>query len=98
MAKAANSERQWVIAYDIELPRQRVRVARYLEARATRIQKSVFTSTCTQYEAVALLRELEKHVGPNDLLVMWPILARAVFAPPRNAVTRSPSLPPYWIA
>jgi CRISPR-associated endonuclease Cas2 len=92
-----NSVRHWVIGYDISRPATRRRVARTLEALATRIQKSVFTTTCTQHEAVALLHRLEALVGERDRVDMWPVIARAVAPGLAKSKAASPSLPPYWL-
>ena len=91
------SERQWLIAYDVSVPRQRRHLASLLEGHAQRVQRSVFSTTCTQHECVSILRRAEKLIEPGDSLIAWPIVQRSSVPQPQQTKHRPPRLPDYWI-
>jgi len=97
MPNFSNTQRHWIMAYDIAEPRVRRRVAGYLEGHAIRVQKSVFATTCTQHQAVALLNAIDPMLAFGDKFVMWPVIARNCCTPPKSAKANAPSVPGYWI-
>jgi CRISPR-associated protein Cas2 len=75
-------EQAHIIAYDISNSRRRTRVARYLEARGVRVQKSVFVSRLTPTRARQLRRALESLIDPKaDRLMMEPVAGRGFEKP-----------------
>lgn len=61
----------FVYCYDISSQRARSRVARLMESRAVRVQKSVFEARLTRKRAEALFRQIEKRLDPGDNLRMY---------------------------
>jgi CRISPR-associated endonuclease Cas2 len=53
----------YLVSYDIEDNRTRGRLARYLEQKGRRLQKSVFTVELEQHKLKELIRELGKLAG-----------------------------------
>jgi len=94
---SAHAQRRWLIAYDVAGDGHRRRLARLLEGQAQRVQRSVFSTTCTQHECVAILRSAERWVQAEDSLVAWPVVQRSSVAQPHKARRLMPRLPPYWI-
>lgn len=92
------SVRRWVLAYDIADNRRRRRVARLLEGNAQRIQRSVFSTSCTQHETVGLLRKAGDLLEPGDQLGAWPVVAVPDhLSPPWQKRLAAAKLPDYWI-
>ena len=62
----------YLIAYDIADPRRLQRVARFLERRAVRCQKSVFLFQGSETALVGLLDEAARRIDPDaDVLQAW---------------------------
>lgn len=75
-------EQAHIIAYDISSPRRRARVARYLEARGVRVQKSLFVSRLTPTAARRLKAALERLIDPkSDQLMIEPMAGRGFRRP-----------------
>ena len=75
-------EQAHIIAYDITDRRRRSRVARFLEARGARVQKSVFVSRLTPAAARAMKLSLERLIDPKtDLLFIEPVAGRGFERP-----------------
>ena len=75
-------ERAYIVAYDISLPRRRARVARYLEARGARVQKSVFVCRLTAASSRRLRKALERMIDPRaDALMVEPVAGRPLARP-----------------
>jgi CRISPR-associated protein Cas2 len=53
----------YLVAYDIEDDRVRVRMARYLEKKGRRLQKSVFTVELQPHQLKTVTRDLGKLAG-----------------------------------
>lgn len=85
------------MAYDIGNNARRRRLARLLEGRAKRIQRSVFTTVCTQHEAVALLDRAETFLRGNDALIAWPVVKHSALEKPWQERQKRSALPAYWI-
>jgi len=69
-----------VITYDIADNKRRRRVAAILEARAARVQDSVFEARLTTAAATALLAEINRETGRGDSV--------RIYAVPDSALTR----------
>jgi CRISPR-associated endonuclease Cas2 len=70
-------EQAYIIAYDISSNTRRSRVAKHLEARAERVQKSVFVGRLTAAGARKLRRSLEKIMDlQSDRLMIEPVAGR----------------------
>jgi CRISPR-associated endonuclease Cas2 len=64
----------YLVAYDIADPRRLKRVARFLERRALRCQKSVFLFRGDRAAVAALLEGLTPLLAPQDDVVQaWPL-------------------------
>ena len=62
----------WIVAYDICCPRRLQRVARVLEKKATRCQKSVFVFKGSRAELDQLLDQAAAEMKPSeDKLQAW---------------------------
>ena len=96
-AKHPANARHWIIAYDIGHNSRRRRLARLLEGQAQRIQRSVFTTVCTQHEAVALLERAQGLLRGDDELVAWPVVKHSALDKPWKQEQKRVSLPAYWI-
>ena len=69
---------KYIICYDIKEDRVRARVVKYLEARALRVQYSVFTCRATAVQMEAMRAELLRLVSAADMpLLMIAPLCRA---------------------
>ncbi len=67
---------RYLIAYDIADPRRLRRVARLLEKRALRCQKSVFFADVTPDRLQQILDELEQLIdGRDDCIQAWRLAA-----------------------
>ena len=67
---------RYLIAYDIADPRRLRRVARLLEKRALRCQKSVFFAEVTPNQLQQILDEVEQLIdGRADCLQAWRLAA-----------------------
>ena len=64
-----------VICYDIERDRTRARVARMLEDRAVRVQRSVFEARLNEREADRLFDQLSRELDEDDSLRMYVLAA-----------------------
>jgi CRISPR-associated protein Cas2 len=79
-------ERAYIVAYDITHPRRRARVARYLEARGARVQKSVFVCRLTPAAERRLSKALQRLIDPStDQLMVEPVAGRG-FATPQALI------------
>lgn len=96
-AKHPANARHWVMAYDISNNSRRRRLARLLEGKAQRIQRSVFTTVCTQHEAVALLERAQSLLRGDDELVAWPVVKHSALDKPWKQKQKQAALPAYWI-
>lgn len=61
----------YIVAYDISNHRTRARVARYLEKRGLRLQKSVFTLSVTQYAIKQIKKELAELVKQEGSIMIF---------------------------
>lgn len=67
---------RYLIAYDICSPRRLHRVARYLERRGLRCQKSVFLVETTEAELLGWLKELRGLISDKeDCIQAWRLVA-----------------------
>jgi CRISPR-associated protein Cas2 len=64
-----------VYCYDIVRPRTRARVAAHLEARAVRVQDSLFEARLTRRAAERLYDEVARLIDDCDLLRMYAVSA-----------------------
>lgn len=83
-------KRLTVIAYDIERNAIRNRVAGFLEARAVRVQKSVFEARLDVHEARWLAARLEAMILPSDSVRMYTLNDAAL----RDAIVLGRGLAP----
>lgn len=90
--------RHWIMAYDISNNARRRRLARLLEGHAQRIQRSVFSTVCTQHEAVAILERAQALLRGDDELVAWPVVKHSALDKPWKHQQKKVTLPAYWIA
>jgi CRISPR-associated endonuclease Cas2 len=86
------------MAYDVSSNSRRRRLARVLEGHAQRIQRSVFTTVCTQHEAVAILDRAQSLLQGDDELVAWPVVKHSALDRPWKQQQKQAALPAYWIA
>jgi CRISPR-associated protein Cas2 len=56
----------YIIVYDIENDRRRLKVAKLLEQVGERVQYSVFEAWLTKDELLKLVRRLERHIEPDE--------------------------------
>jgi len=98
MSLPSQHTRHFILAYDVANARDRSRLARYLEGRGQRSQKSVFSIDCTQSELVAILHAASMLLsGTVAKLDAWPVHARLPL-PDRWQQRRARlQLPAYWI-
>jgi CRISPR-associated endonuclease Cas2 len=96
-AKHPANGRHWIMAYDISNNSRRRRIARLLEGHAQRIQRSVFSTVCTQHEAVALLSQAQALLRGDDQLVAWPVVKHSALDKPWKQQQKRTALPAYWI-
>jgi len=68
----------YVMTYDISSPSIRRRVARLLEERMTRVQKSVFEARMTAMAAQRLFDEVSQLLEEDDSLRMYALTSRAL--------------------
>jgi CRISPR-associated endonuclease Cas2 len=69
-----DTQRTWVVAYDIRQDRRRVRVAKQLETRGIRLQKSVFLVEGPPLSVRQLIGEIAAHLDPGtDQVCAWPL-------------------------
>ncbi|WP_164868334.1 CRISPR-associated endonuclease Cas2 [Hydrogenophaga sp. NH-16] len=92
------NNRHWVVAYDISNASRRRRVARLLLGQTQRIQRSVYTTCCTQHEAVSMLQAVDKLLQQGDRVVAWPIVKQNALQPHWKDREKASRLPAYWIA
>jgi CRISPR-associated endonuclease Cas2 len=97
MSRQAASARQWLLAYDVHSPRRRSRLAALLEAHGVRVQRSVFSSDCTQHELVSVLRQAEGIVESGDRVAAWPVVQRAPLPAAWQRRQRQARVPHYWV-
>ena len=71
----ARARMTMVFSYDVSDNRRRRRVARLLEARMARVQKSVFEARLSARAADALAAAVEKELGPGDSLRVYAVSA-----------------------
>ena len=64
-----------VFCYDVERDRTRARVARLLEERAVRVQKSVFEARLSRAQAERLFDAVAAAMDPDDSLRMYALSA-----------------------
>ena len=62
-----------IIVYDIGSDRRRRKVADTLEARAARVQESVFESRLTHRQANRLMSDLQRLAGPGDSIRLYTV-------------------------
>lgn len=98
MSNPSQKTRQFVVAYDVASTRDRRRLARYLEGRGQRSQKSVFSLDCTQAEIVTLLYGASALLEqPGATLDAWPVHSRLPLPERWRQRRASTRLPDYWI-
>ncbi len=86
-----------VFCYDIQRDRTRARVARLLEGRAVRVQKSVFEARLSQREAERLFDAAAAILEPDDSLRMYALSAAGL---PRCRARGGAPIPDdgdYWL-
>lgn len=96
-AKNPHHARHWIMAYDISNNRRRRQLARLLEGHAQRIQRSVFSTVCTQHEMVKLLQRAQASISAGDRMVAWPVVKHAALEKPWQHIQKQSSLPAYWV-
>jgi CRISPR-associated endonuclease Cas2 len=65
----------WVVAYDVTLNRRRAKIAKLLEARGIRLQKSVFLVEGPPRNVRRLVRELAALIDDaTDRVCAWPLV------------------------
>jgi CRISPR-associated protein Cas2 len=75
-------EYAYIVAYDISSPRRRTRVARHLEARGARVQKSVVVCRLTPSAARRLRLKLECFMEKGvDQLMIEPVSGQGFARP-----------------
>lgn len=79
-------EQAWIVAYDIRDNRRRTRVARYLVARAARVQKSVFVGRWTPAAARKVRQALERMLDASGDQIMMEPVAGQRFETPRALI------------
>ena len=94
---AADSDRRWLLAYDISNDRKRKRVAGVMEGQGLRVQRSVFSVECTQHTMVALLFRLDSMIDRDDCVDAWPVVHHAGLPTPWQRRQQAARLPDYWI-
>jgi CRISPR-associated protein Cas2 len=62
-----------IIAYDISSDQRRRRIAKILEARAVRVQESLFEARLTHRTADKLMAQLLKLQGPGDSVRLYTV-------------------------
>jgi CRISPR-associated protein Cas2 len=62
----------YIVSYDIEDDRVRSRLARYLEGRGVRIQKSVFVLNMERHELKRFLGEVKRMVKDTGDVAVFP--------------------------
>ncbi|AEE15333.1 CRISPR-associated protein Cas2 [Thermodesulfobium narugense DSM 14796] len=55
----------YVISYDVVEDRKRYKIAKLLEGKGTRVQKSVFECYLTEKELIKLNKEIMKKINPE---------------------------------
>jgi CRISPR-associated protein Cas2 len=93
----ARTEMLTVYCSDVERARARRRVAKVLEARCVRVQRSVFEARLAAHEAEALLGAAAAELGPGDSLRMYAVGAHGL---ERSAAIGGAPLAadePYWL-
>lgn len=60
-----------IVAYDIEEDKIRGKLARFLEKRGRRLQKSVFAVEVERHAFSALLRQMEMITGPDNKVAVF---------------------------
>ena len=64
----------WIVAYDVSNSRRRYRVARLLEGRGQRIQRSVFELWSTPAAVIDLEQQLLRRIDPStDSVRLYPL-------------------------
>lgn len=96
MPATKSHDRVWIIAYDVSSARSRRQLARILEGEALRIQKSVFSTECSQERMAGILQRGRRWLKPGDRLNAWPVLNRTGIHMPWGYAGQR--LPGYWIA
>jgi CRISPR-associated endonuclease Cas2 len=91
------NNRHWILAYDISNASRRRRVARLLLGQTQRIQRSVYTTCCTQREAVALLQAVAPILQEGDRFVAWPIIKHNSLQARWKDREKASRLPAYWM-
>jgi CRISPR-associated protein Cas2 len=97
MPRATAHNRIWVIAYDVVDARRRRRVARLLEGEALRIQKSVFSTECSQDQLAAVVRRVRQELATADRLHAYPVLQRNGLPLPWARAAATARLPAFWM-
>lgn len=69
----ADTEMLTVFCYDVADNRRRRRVARILEDRCVRVQKSVFEARLTAAASDRLAERVSRHLAPGDSLRVYAI-------------------------
>lgn len=64
-----------IVAYDIESDQTRNKLARFLEGKGTRLQKSVFAVEIERHSFNGLLRQMEKIAGKNGKIAVFRLCA-----------------------
>lgn len=73
--ESKDSHMTFVVAYDVTVNRRRSRIAKLLEARGIRVQKSVFLVEGTQRKVHRLVRELGCLIDQQtDRVCAWPLI------------------------
>jgi CRISPR-associated protein Cas2 len=62
-----------VLCYDVTCDRRRRRIAKLLEAKASRVQFSVFEARLTENQTTRLSRSVEAHLAAGDSLRVYTI-------------------------
>lgn len=87
----------FVYCYDVESDRTRAKLARYLEARAVRVQKSVFEAQLSHAAAQALFAALVQRLDPGDSLRMYALPASSLARSRAHGGAPLPEEGAFWI-
>ncbi len=87
----------FVLCYDISRARTRRKVARLLEERMVRVQRSVFEARMVTDSAVKLFDMVREYLDPDDKLRMYALSHDGLTHCRASGGTPLPEEGPYWI-
>jgi CRISPR-associated protein Cas2 len=90
-----NTDRWWLVCYDVREPKRLRRAAKLLEGYGERLQYSVFRCHLSETQVQCLRWELTELLHPEDDVLVIPLCSRCVAA---IRVTHSATKRPDWPA